>query len=106
LHAVSYGDEFCIAVPAQEEGHVLTAWFRNRLDSSQSSSTDGSEVEYQLQFIGKSNIKVNESGVACLALNTTGTILAAASTKVSLSLPFIDFRVPLLDFSTPSQVIS
>ena len=33
-------------------------------------------------LIGKTKIKVNESGVAALALNPTGTVLAAASTKV------------------------
>ena len=29
VHAVSYGKEFCIAVPSpQKDGHVQVAWFR------------------------------------------------------------------------------
>lgn len=83
LHAASLGDEFSVAVPAQDEGYVSITWFRHQLTSSlKSSGSENSDV-VPICVIGKSKIKVNESGVAVLALNSTGTVLAVASTKVS-----------------------
>jgi hypothetical protein len=29
LHAVSYGEEFCVVVPDLEEGHVLVTWLQH-----------------------------------------------------------------------------
>lgn len=49
-------------------------WFRHNTDNSK---------ETPIFELGKNKTKVNESGVACIALNATGTVLAAASTKVS-----------------------
>jgi len=89
LHAISFGDEFCVAVPAPEEGHVLLTWFRNNTATSLVSSAEmENSQDSPLCVIGKTKIKVNESGVAILALNPTGTVLAAASTKVR-ALPLI-----------------
>ena len=82
LHAVSFGDEFCVAVPAPEDGYVLLTWFRHNTTTSLGSSATDNSQESPLCLIGKTKIKVNESGVAALALNATGTVLAAASTKV------------------------
>lgn len=72
-------------MPAPEEGHVLLTWFRHNTTTSLGSSAgiDNSQ-DSPLCVIGKTKIKVNESGVATLALNPTGTVLAAASTKGTL----------------------
>ena len=44
LHAVSFGDEFCVAVPASDEGHVSITWFRhNTTTSLHSSATNNSQ---------------------------------------------------------------
>ena len=79
LHAVSFGDEFCVAVPAPEEGHVLLTWFRHNTTTSLGSSSgiDNSQ-DSPLCVIGKTKVKVNESGVATLALNPTGTVFTKA----------------------------
>ena len=83
LHAVSFGDEFCV-----EEGHVLLTWFRHNTTTSLGSSGIDNSQDSPLCVIGKTKVKVNESGIATLALNPTGTVLAAASTKVR-ALPLI-----------------
>ncbi len=78
-HAVSSGEEFCIVTPHVKVGHVALAWFGTEKKVLQCENT----------------IKANDSGVSFIAINSTGTIVAIASSRVSQppSLYLAPFRV-------------
>ena len=87
VHAVSYENRFCIAAPHIDKGKVLLTWFDSPDGSENSNSNASNEIKssnegHSYRKLNTTVITANDSGIACLALNSTGTILAVASEKV------------------------
>lgn len=72
IHAVSYGQEFCLATTHRQPGYFQLTWFK--------------QAESEFQILQQIEAKAHDNAIVCLELNHKGTILATASEQVSLLL--------------------